>query len=198
MMPTPAFTIRLAGPTDIAALMGLETRYHISNLDPGQRADGYMSILHSARWFTDAIGARGIHVAESDSAVKGFIVVSPAPTRVDPGVGPITRSVLELAEVLDFRGIPIARQRWAFRGPVLIDTSLRGQGIYNAFNDVTRAAYRDRYDIGVLFVAVDNPRSLHTTTTKLGAQVLAEFDADGRRYHFLAYSFDDHDGSTEA
>ena len=51
--------------------------------------------------------------------------------------------------------------------------------------------------MGVLIVAADNARSLHTTTTKLGAQVLAEFEADGRRYHLLAYPFDDYDGSTE-
>lgn len=35
----------------------------------------------------------------------------------------------------------------------------------------------------------DNPRSLHTTTTKLGAEPLAEFEVAGRRYHFLAYAF---------
>lgn len=30
-------------------------------------------------------------------------------------MGPIIRAVVELAEVLEFRGVPIARQRWAFR-----------------------------------------------------------------------------------
>lgn len=197
MRPAPKLTIRLAGPDDIAALMDLESRYYVGNLDPGERADGFLSILHSAQWFIDTVRAGGIHVAESDGAVGGFIAITTGPARIDPRVGPIIRAVVELAEVLEFRGVPIARQRWAFRGPVLIDSALRGKGVYTAFNDVTRAAYRDRYEVGVLFVAADNARSLHTTTTKLGAQVLAEFEADGRRYHLLAYPFDDHDGSTE-
>lgn len=195
MRPALELTIRLAGPDDISALMDLESRYYVGNLDPGERADGFLSILHSAQWFIDTVRAGGIHVAESDGAVKGFIAMTPGPARIDPRVGPITRAVVELAEVLKIRGVPIARQRWAFRGPVLIDSSLRGKGVYTAFNDVTRAAYRDRYDVGVLFVAADNARSLHTTTTKLGAQVLTEFEADGRGYHFLAYPFGDHDGS---
>jgi hypothetical protein len=41
----------------------------------------------------------------------------------------------------------------------------------------------------VVFVAADNPRSLHTTTTKLGARSLAEFEVDSKRYHFLVFDF---------
>lgn len=189
--------IRRAEPADIPALMDLEARYYVGNLDPDAQRNGFISVLHSAAWFTDTIGGGGLHVATSDGAVAGFIAVTPPPSSDDPRLGLITRAVLDLAGRVEFGGAPIALQRWAFRGPVLIDTSLRGQGVYAAFNDVTRAAYRDRYDVGVLFVAAGNPRSLHTTTTKLGATVLADFEADGRRYHFLAYSFGDDDGSIE-
>lgn len=186
-MPEP--TIRRAVPADVAALMELEARYYVGNLDPAERADGFLSILHSADWFTDTVAAGGVHVAEVGSAIAGFIAVTPPPARVDSRPGTITRAVLELADELEFGGVPIARQRWAFRGPVLIDRAARGHGVYTAFNEVTREAYRDRYDVGVLFVAADNSRSLHTTTTKLGAQSLAVFDVAGRRYHFLAYAF---------
>ena len=41
----------------------------------------------------------------------------------------------------------------------------------------------------MLFVSAENPRSLHTTTTKLGATPLADFQADGHNYHFLAFPF---------
>ncbi|MFM9033297.1 MAG: hypothetical protein ACKOQ4_03280 [Mycobacterium sp.] len=190
MTSAPEAAVRLGSTTDVAALMELEARYYVGNLDPAQRADGFVSILHSARWFHDTVADGGIHVAEIDGDIAGFIAVTPPPNAAGPRLEPIIRAVVDLAEVLDFRGAPIARQRWAFRGPVLIDRAARGRGVYTAFNDVTRQAYRDRYDVGVLFVAADNPRSLHTTTTKLGAQSLAEFDADDRRYHFLAYAFD--------
>lgn len=61
--------------------------------------------------------------------------------------------------------------------------------MYASLNAVTREAYRDRFDLAVLFVAADNPLSLHTTTAKLGARPLAEFEADGRRFHFLALEY---------
>lgn len=184
---------RVADADDIPALEELEARYYVGNLDPGERGEGYLSVLHSTEWFTDAVTSRAIHIAESDGVVGGFIAVTAPPARVGPSAGPLTRAVLELVEVVEFRGAPIAGQRWALRGPVVIDRAVRGYGVYEAFNDVTRAAYRDRYDVGVLFVAADNPRSLHTTTTKLGARSLTEFEADGRRYHLLAYRFDSRD-----
>ncbi|MFM2437591.1 MAG: hypothetical protein RLZ55_402 [Actinomycetota bacterium] len=147
----------------------------------------------------------GIHVAVADSAssgsadaggtvadnggVAGFIAITPPPTDLAPDGSPIIRTILGLAESLEFRGRPLAQQRWAFRGPVLIDRPARGRGLYSAFNAATRVAYRERYDVGVLFVAAGNPRSLHTTTTKLAAEPLAVFEVGADRYHVLAFSF---------
>lgn len=189
MLERPPHLIRLAVPDDVPAMMALETRYYVGNLAPTARANGFLSVRHSAEWFASTLEAKGIHVAEIAGQVVGFIAVTGPPQRADTAPCTITRALLDLAEVTAFRGRPIVRQRFAVRGPVLIDEAARGQGIYTGFNAVTREAYRDRFEIGVLFVAADNPRSLHTTTMKLGAESLAVFDVDGRRYHFLAYAF---------
>ena len=187
---TTNMDIRLATRQDIPAIMGLEARNYLGNLDESERAGGFISTLHPVEWFTRAVDSTGVHVAISDDgAVQGFIVITtpPNPPEVDPS--PIIRAMLELANTLQYNGRPIAQQRFAFRGPVLVDRSARGHGLYSAFNAVTREAYQERFDVGVLFVAADNPRSLHTTTTKLGAQPLTLFEADGRQYHFLAFTF---------
>lgn len=181
--------IRVATPADVPDLMALEARYYVGNLPPESRNNGFLSIQHSSEWFAAALATAGIHVAEIAGDVVGFIGVTPPPRRTDTAPGSITWAMLDLAEVTSFRGRPLACQRVAWRGPVLIAEEARGQGIYTAFNAVTREAYRDRFDAGVLFVAADNPRSLHTTTTKLGAESLALFDVGGRNYHLLAYAF---------
>ncbi|MGD9622856.1 MAG: hypothetical protein AB7G47_22045 [Mycolicibacterium sp.] len=182
-------TIRLATRRDVPAIMALESRYYVDNLDESQRAKGFISNLQSREWFTSAVDSSGIHVAvDNDGIVVGFIAVTDPPVRTQVS-SPIIRAVLDLAESLDFHGKPIAHSRFALRGPVCVDESARGRGVYAAFNAATQAAYRDRFDIGVLFVAADNPRSLHTTTTKLGAESLAVFEVDSKRYHFLAFSY---------
>ena len=182
--------IRLATRKDVPGLAALESRYYIGNLDPDEQAEGFISVLHPPHWFTQAVDVGGVHVAVTeDDEVAGFIAVTAPPDPAQTGLPAIVRAMLDLAQTLEWRGKPIALQRFAFRGPVCIDAEIRGRGVYSAFNAVTAKAYHDRFDLGVLFVAADNPRSVHTTTTKLGAQSLAVFEADGRRYHFLAFAF---------
>jgi hypothetical protein len=184
-----AVTIRLARQADVPGLLELESRYYVGNLDESQRAEGFISILFSRDWFENTIAGGGLHVAVIGDAIVGFIAVTDPPPRSTPDLPPLTTALLDLAETTEFNGAPIAEQRYALRGPVLIGEQARGRGIYGGFNTVTAQAYRDRYDIGVLFVSTDNPRSLHTTTTKLGATPLAVFKADGATYHFLAFPF---------
>ena len=182
--------VRLATAGDIAGIVDLECRYYVDNLDASARAKGFISVLHSSHWFATTIDSDGVHVAvTADDEIAGFIAVTDPPDRNAADLPPIVRAMLDLAETIEVNGKPIAAQRWALRGPVCIDEAFRGCGIYAAFNAITGEFYRDRYDLGVVFVAADNPRSLHTTTTKLGARPLAEFEVDSVRYHFLAFDF---------
>ena len=186
---TPGVQIRLARHDDVGGLSALESRYHIDNLDPAQRADGFISILHPPHWWARVIEEGGAHVAIADSEVAGFMVVIAPPDPDEAGLPTVLREMLALTETLKMNGRTIARQRFAVHGPVCIAEEVRGQGVYSSLHAITQAAYRDRFDLGVLFVAADNPRSLHTTRTRLGAQSLAEFQADGKRFHFLAFAF---------
>ena len=189
-------TVRLATAGDVGGIVDLESRYFVDNLDTSARAKGFISVLHSPHWFAAAVDAGGMHVAATaDGVIAGFIAVTDPPDRNTADLPPIVRAMLDLADTVEVNGKPIAAQRWALRGPVCIDEAFRGCGIYASFNAITGEFYRDRYDIGVVFVAADNPRSLHTTTTKLGARSLAEFEVDSARYHFLAFEFGDGDPS---
>ena len=190
-------TVRLATAGDVDGIVDLESRYFVDNLDAAARTKGFISILHTPHWFAAAIDSGGIHVAATAAGdIAGFIAVTDPPDRTAPDLAPIVRAMLDLADTIEVNGKPIAMHRWALRGPVCIDEAFRGCGIYSTFNAATREFYRDRYDIGVVFVAADNPRSLHTTTTKLGARSLAEFAVGSARYHVLVFSFSDDDSGS--
>ena len=194
MGPRPDVTVRLATPRDVGGIVDLESRYFVDNLDAAARTKGFISVLHSPHWFAAAVDSDGMHVAATAAGdIAGFIAVTDPPDPNTADLPPIVRELLDLADTVEVNGTPIAAQRWALRGPVCIDEAFRGCGIYGAFNATTGEFYRDRYDIGVVFVAADNPRSLHTTTTKLGARSLAEFEVDSARYHLLAFGFGDSD-----
>lgn len=189
--------IRLATEGDIPALTALEGRYYIGNLDPAERTNGFISVLHPPQWWARVIEGGGIHVAVTeDDEVAGFMAVIPPPNPSETGLPEPLKRMLDLTETLEMNGTPIARRRFAVHGPSCIAKELRGKGVYSALHAATLQAYRDRFDLAVLFVAADNPRSLHTTTTKLGAQSLAVFEADGRQFHFLAFEFGEGDSGS--
>lgn len=187
---TADFVVRLATPEHISAMVAMEQRNYVGNLDGAQRASGFVSVLHSEEWFAAAVADAGVHVAQSrEGTVRGFIAVTAPPEPGKEGISPVLQGLLELAAELNYHGRPITEQKFALRGPVVIDATARGRGVYSMFNAVIHEFYRPRFDIGVLFVAADNPRSLHTTTTKLGASPLGMFEAEGRRFHLLAFDF---------
>jgi len=125
-----AVAIRLARQTDVPGLLELESRYYVGNLDESQRAEGFISILFSRDWFEDTIAGGGLHVAVIGDTTVGFIAVTDPPPRTTPGLPPLTTAMLDLAETIEFNGAPIAEQRYALRGPVLIGEQARGRGIY--------------------------------------------------------------------
>ena len=115
-----AAVIRLATPVDASALAALEARYYIGNLPPESRANGFISVQHSADWFAAAVRSAGIHVAEIAGDLVGFIVVTEMPRRADTQPGSISRAMADLTEATSLRGRLVVSQRVACRGPVLI------------------------------------------------------------------------------
>lgn len=181
-------TVRLGTVDDVLGVRLLESRYFIGNLAPEHRADGFLSMIQPEGTFERVATAGGLHVAvDPAGVVGGFIVIAP-PLLVCPGSPPpIVERMLALADTVEYRGRPISSYTHALRGPVCIDERLRGHGLYGRFNAVTKAAYSDTFDIGMLFVSARNPRSLRTTTSKLHATVVADFEVGGESYHFLVY-----------
>jgi hypothetical protein len=134
--------IRLAARADAPEMMALEARNYVGNLDASERANGFISILHPQEWFDWAVDCAGIHVAVTGvGSLEGFIAVTAPPARSELVSSPIIRAMLELAATLEYGGRPIAQERFALRGPVVIDAPARGRGLDTAFNAVTREAY---------------------------------------------------------
>ena len=191
-MSTEGATIRLATPTDVDdvdGLMALESRYYVDNLDPSRRAEGFISVLHSRDWFEDTIADGGLHVAIIDDAVAGFIGMT-APPRQAPGLPAVVSAMVNQ---------PRRDRRVQWRADRRAALCHPGTGVHRRTRTRTRHLLRvqRRHRKGLpgplrprmLFVSAENPRSLHTTTTKLGATPLADFQADGHNYHFLAFPF---------
>ncbi len=116
---TPGVRIRPAEHDDVDGLSALESRYYIGNLDPAQRADGVISVLHPVHRWTRAVEHGEVYVAVTgDDVVVAFMVVSSPPDPTDAGLPAVLREMLALTETVQMNGRPIARQRYPVHGPV--------------------------------------------------------------------------------
>jgi len=126
----------------------------------------------------------GIIVASDQGRVAGFLCAS----RFDWGeTPPIIRTMSAVFGQVIFNGQPLSAQRKFLYGPVCIDLPFRGQGLLRGLFLRLNQALADGFEVGVVFVAVDNPHSLEAHTKGLGMEAVGEFTHAGLRYHILAY-----------
>jgi len=73
--------VRLATKQDVPAVMALESRYYVGNLDQVEQAEGFASILQPREWFDRAVDTNGLHIAvDGQGAAAGFIAMTEPPT----------------------------------------------------------------------------------------------------------------------
>jgi predicted GNAT superfamily acetyltransferase len=88
---------------------------------------------------------------------------------------------------MSFLGRSLASQRTFVYGPVCVAAQWRGKGVLRGMYDALRREIAGDYDTGVLFVAKDNPHSLHAHADGLGMTLVGDFQFDARNYWTLAF-----------
>jgi predicted GNAT family N-acyltransferase len=71
-------------------------------------------------------------------------------------------------------------------GPVCVDKSVRGQGVFEGIFNYALQEMSKRYPILVTFINKINPRSYAAHTQKVGLDVIQEFEFNNNHYYELA------------
>jgi hypothetical protein len=88
---------------------------------------------------------------------------------------------------LKFRGDRISVDGSFQYGPICIDRSLRGSGVFPRLFDLMRSSFALRFPIGVTFINKLNDRSFEAHTRKLDLEVIDEFELNGNSFYTLAF-----------
>ncbi|WP_005034839.1 GNAT family N-acetyltransferase [Holophaga foetida] len=176
--------LRRALPSDYSGVLELSVSYHAQSLSPAERSRGFLSARFSLEQITAMAEDLGIIVACDQGRVLGLLCAS----RFDWGdTPPIIRSMSATFDRVIFQGQPLSAQRKFLYGPVCIDLPFRGQGLLRRMFLRLNQELEGSFEVGVVFVAADNPHSMEVHTKGLGMQPVGEFTHAGLRYHILAY-----------
>jgi len=169
---------------DIPAILDLQAANLISHLDEAARQDGFLSVEFTRKQIEEMADHVGIIVARDGIRVAGYLCAS---SRKFNQAFPLLAAMMERFDRIDYLGRSLTSSRVFIYGPVCIDRFYRGRGLLTGLYETLKKEVTGQYDVGVAFVADDNPHSLHAHVKGLGMDRVGEFVFSEKRYHILAF-----------
>ncbi|QDE32453.1 MULTISPECIES: GNAT family N-acetyltransferase [Shewanella] len=178
-----SFIIRKALLTDVAAIVQLE-RAHVddelldsnSQLHAHSLRKGEVIQLINQHWFL---------VAEEQGHIVGYVMAAKWSFF---SAQPLYRHIIQKIKFADLNGQAISTTNSCQYGPVWIQESKRGQGIFAALVSELKRQVRDTFPFMVTYVAADNARSLAAHKQKAAMTEIDQFSFEQRDYYLLATS----------
>jgi hypothetical protein len=178
---------RLSRPDDLDAMVALAEANYVGNLTPEQRKEGFLSVRFTPQEFARMAREIAVVVGTENGKFAGFLGAEWIDKTGMPP--PLDMTARTFREAL-YRGKPGREWRAFLEGPLCIAVEHRGEGLRRGLHKALMQIVRGRYDVGVSFIAFDNPHSYHGATAHGGFDEVGTFDLNGKRHHVLAFPVD--------
>jgi hypothetical protein len=163
----------------------LQEAHLYDNLAPELRAHGFLSARFTRDQFAAMNGDAVVAVAQVGDAILGYLCGSSVQFNRQ---FPLLAAMIECYPTLRWGERSIDQYASFVYGPVCVDRSARGAGLLRGMYRTLLAALAGRFELGVGFVARDNPHSLAAHVRGLGMRELGDFEFKQRRYCILAFA----------
>ena len=176
-----SFIIRKALLTDVAAIVQLE-RAHVddellgsnSQLHAHSFTKSEVSQLINQHWFI---------VAEEQGVIIGYVMAAKWSFFSSQ---PLYRHIIQKLKFADLQGQALSTTNTCQYGPVWIQESKRGQGVFSALVTELKKQVADTFPFMVTYIAADNARSLAAHQQKAAMTEIDQFSFEQRDYCLLA------------
>jgi hypothetical protein len=176
---------RKAKTADISGILAIQSKNLYTQLSEADRhAYGFVTTPFEPAQLQELIDQNGAFVAEVDGTIVGYAFAASWEYFSQWPIFPYM--VSRFPEIQPFHGQPITDQNSFQYGPVCIDRTHRGTGIFPALFKTMCEGMAERYPIGYTFINKQNPTSI-AAHQKLQLQVMDEFEFNGNSFYGLAF-----------
>ena len=176
---------KIATLDDIEKVLDLHFRYQIDSIKEEDKKDGFVTTPFTKDELAELITQeQGLFIALKDDEVVAYVM---AASWGFWSKWPMFAFMVEHLGELEYLGQKLSVENSYQYGPICIDKSVRGSGVLEDIFDFAREAMSKRYPILVTFVNKINPRSFHAHNTKLGLEVICEFEFNNNHYYEMVY-----------
>jgi predicted GNAT superfamily acetyltransferase len=180
----PETEFRRATSEHYSAILRLQSVNYIGNLAPEERKQGFLSAQFSSEQVAEMAQDLGTTIAVVAGELAGFLCAFRR--EFDTG-SPVIAKMLEAYDSVHFEGKPLSRCSSYIYGPVCIAREYRRRGLLRGLYQAQVADLAEQFEVGVAFVACNNPHSLQAHIAGLGMTEVGEFEVKGNRYVILAF-----------
>ena len=190
---------RRASGQDFDNIVNLQNLNLEANLDSEQKQNGFLSGQFSAAQFRliDADGGVVVAVAAvghdgnasgnasgGSDEVRAYLCASSVAFNMSFA---LPRAMIESFPQAIYQGRPLSEQNVLIAGPVCVDSAYRGQGVVGELYRALFTIVPRLYEAAVVFVSLDNPRSI-SAHAKLGMNQVSKFCFNEKEYVIMACS----------
>lgn len=171
---------------DVEGILSLLKANHISYISEEDKPDGFVTTN-----FTEAqlealiLKERGVTIAKEDGKVLSFAMAASWDFWEE---WPFFANMIVKLPEFSFEGQGLTRENSYQYGPVCVDKSVRGTGVFEQVFYASLASMRERYPIMATFVNHINQRSYAAHTKKVPLSTLGSFPFNQNNYYLMACS----------
>lgn len=175
----------LATMEDLPAIKALMARYHKDTISPEDLPGGFVTTKLSDAQFEDLIvNRKGVTLAKDDQGqVKAFALAAGWDYWMQV---PIMKRMTEVLPDMPFDGMALDASNTYQYGPVCVDTSVRGTGVFQEIFKASLKQFEDVYPVMVTFINQVNGRSYAAHTKKAHMTEIGTFDFNDNHYWMMA------------
>jgi hypothetical protein len=175
---------RVASALDIDGILKLQALNLMTNLPTADYANGFVTTPFSVEHIKELLAQTGAFVAEKDGSIVGYLF---AGSWEFYAKWPIFPFMVSRFPLLSFQGLQLSTRNTFQYGPICIDHSLRGSGVFLQLFETMRSSFAPRLPIGYTFINKANQRSLAAHTRKLNLDIIDDFEFNGQSFNGLAF-----------
>ncbi len=175
---------RPALTSDISDVLSLHYKYHVDSIREEDKADGFVTTPFTQEHMLSLIEQEsGLFVALVDGRIVAYA------TSASWGFWsrwPMFQHMIDDLPNLQYQGIQLTVDNSYQYGPVCVDKSVRGHGVFEAIFEFALDKMSHRYPIMITFVNKINTRSMEAHTRKIKLDIIQEFGFNNNQYYELA------------
>jgi len=176
--------LKIANLSHVEEILKLHYRYQIDSINEQDKADGFITTAFSEAHLTALIeDEAGLFIAVVDGQIVAYAMAASWTFWSQWPMFAFMVKNLHDATCLEEVITPENSYQY---GPVCVDKSVRGAGVFEKIFHFALAEMAKRYPIMVTFINKINPRSFQAHTRKTPLTVIQEFEFNNNHYYKLA------------